>query len=252
MTAQIPEHILAGVTAFAEDLRARLGDNLLSVTVYGSAARGDYVEGTSDINVLVITRESDAPTLRAAGAVVRQWRDRLPLSPTFAPADFVETSSDVFPIEFLEMRDWHLTVDGPDPFAGMQVSTSNLRRQVEAEMKGKLLRLRTAYARAAGRPVAVLELMRDSMVTFRALFGGALRLKGLPPPPRRADVFFQVAKAYGVADESLEAVLHPQEPAAEADDADTLFGRYIAVVDAIVHAVDRQNPHATDVRQGII
>jgi hypothetical protein len=242
----VPENLLAGVKAFAEDLRARLGDTLLSVTIYGSAARGDYIEGVSDVNVLVITKDPGAPTLRAAGAVVRQWRDRLPLSPAFASADFVETSSDVFPIEFLEMRDWHLTVDGPDPFEGLQVDSANLRRQVEAEMKGKLLRLRSAYARAAGRPVAVLELMRDSMVTFRALFGGALRLKGLPLPARRDDVFRQVAEAYGVSCDSLDGLLPPQG-APQPDDADALFGRYIAVVDAIVHAVDRQTPRETHI-----
>ena len=43
---------------FASRLEAALGDNLVALLLFGSAARGTHVAGRSDRNVLVIGRAS--------------------------------------------------------------------------------------------------------------------------------------------------------------------------------------------------
>ncbi len=210
------------------------------MTVYGSAARGDFVEGVSDINVLVVAKRLPAAALKSAGEVVRHWRERIPVSPIFATDEYLERSADVFPLEFLDMRDAHETIFGADPLAGLRVDPRFLRHQVEAELKGKLMRLRTAYASAAGEPIEVRELLRESLPSFRAIFQGALRLAGVAPPPQTAEVMRAVARTFGLDEDALEDVMaiHDARPAASGLDAEDAFARYLAAVERLAAAVD--------------
>ena len=57
----------------ASALGAALGDNLVSLMLYGSAARGTWVEGRSDINVLLVVKDASAPTLLRAAPALGDW-----------------------------------------------------------------------------------------------------------------------------------------------------------------------------------
>ena len=61
-----------------------------------------------------------------------------------------QTSADAFPIEYEDMREAHRVLAGRDPWAGITVQRDHVRRQLEHELVGKLVRLRQAYA-ALGR-----------------------------------------------------------------------------------------------------
>jgi hypothetical protein len=174
---------------------------------------------------------------------VHQWRERMPVSPIFATEDYLTGSADVFPLEFLDMREAHETVFGNDPLAELSIDPRMLRHQVEAEMKGKLMRLRTAYASVAGHPTAVRDLMRDSLSSFRILFRGALRLSGETPPLANADIMHTVAKRFDLDTATLDDVLavHERRGRAQAFDLDALFGRYLIIVERLVAVVDTWN-----------
>ena len=63
---------------FAETLVDRYGEDLVSVVLYGSAARGDYREGISDLNVLVLLRTLNPELLRRGTEITRSWRREIP------------------------------------------------------------------------------------------------------------------------------------------------------------------------------
>jgi hypothetical protein len=234
------------MSGFLDDLKNRMGQNLQSVTLYGSAARGDFTDGASDVNVLIVARSLSAEALHAGGDAVRRWRERLPLSPIFATPDYLENSADVFPLEFLDMREAHVTLFGPDPLSGLVVDPHFLRHQVEAELKGKLMRLRSAYANAAGDEKAVGALLRDSLPSFRVLFQGALRLLGQAPPHDRHDVMRVAAAAFDLDADALEAVAAARDRAALPEgDLETLMNRYLASIEKLTATVDAWND-ATD------
>lgn len=235
----IPEYLSEQLITFADDLKERMGSNLVFVAAYGSLARGDFVEGVSDINILIVAELLPAETLRSAGAVVRQWEDRLPLAPIFATTSYMKNSVDVFPLEFLDMRAWHYPLLGVDLLQDLHVDMHYLRHQVESELRGKLMRLRTAYARVAGHPRAVQELMRDSLSSFRTLFDGALRLEGREPPIHRMQVVRATAECYGLDATALEDVVSmSQNVHADSSGADELCGRYLRTIENLVRAVD--------------
>ena len=58
---------------FAARLTAALGDNLVSLLLFGSAARGTDTEGRSDLNVLLIVKDAGVVRLHAATPALAEW-----------------------------------------------------------------------------------------------------------------------------------------------------------------------------------
>jgi predicted nucleotidyltransferase len=174
---QRPE--LAG---FVEGLTRALGPRLEAVVLYGSAARGDFREGTSDLNVAVVTAALDPPTLEALTSPILEWVKAKQTPPRLLTRALVAASLDVFPVEILDLRTYHVALHGTDPFAGVVIRTEALRVQCERELREKLMRLREGYVTAHATKGALRALLVDSYTSFLALFRGCLHLLGGPVP----------------------------------------------------------------------
>jgi hypothetical protein len=170
---------------FAERLPGAFGDALLSVVLYGSAARGDYREGVSNLNLFVVVRAVDAATLRLGSALAREWVAAGNPPPLILDEAEWRGSADVFPIEYSDMLEAHLLLHGADPFDGLEIEWSDLRLQCEHELKTKQIQLREHYLLAADQPADLGKLLTHSFPTFLTLFRTALRLAGdeVPRPP---------------------------------------------------------------------
>ena len=178
----------AGLDAFVLDCRALFGDDLDSVFLFGSAASGDFIPGVSDYNLGIVLRSVRPEHLRRACAKIARWGRRRISPPLFLDPAFIRQSLDVFPIEFMEMKEAHRILYGPDPFAGLEVSLTNLRHQCESEIRGKLLGLRTGYLRAAASPKEVMKLALGSLKPVLLVLRNFLRLRGERAPGKMAEV----------------------------------------------------------------
>ncbi len=182
---------------FARELSDLYGETLVSVVLYGSAARGEYREGISDLNILVIHREMNPTVLRKGSALARRWvraGNQPPLM--FGEAEW-NGSADVFPIEFGDMRDAHRVLRGPDPFQNLQIDPEHLRLQCEHELRSKLIQLREYYLLSADEPDELGNLFLRSLPTFLTLFRTALRLAGHTVSHDSRDVIAATASEVG-------------------------------------------------------
>lgn len=173
---------------FAQTLVEQYGQNLVSVVLYGSAARGDYREGISDLNILVLLRTLNPELLRRGTQIARSWAEEGNPPPLmFSEAEW-HASADVFPIEFGDIADAHIVLHGIDPFEKMQIDWEHLRLQCEHELKSKQIQLREQYMLHSTDPAAVGQLLTHSFPTFLTLFRAALRLAGevVPREPESA------------------------------------------------------------------
>src|SRR5205807_1158775 len=91
-------------------------------------------------------------------------------------------SADAFPIEYEDMRDAHRLLAGRDPWPGIQVDRGQLRRQLEHELMGKLVRLRQAYAALHEDPKQLARVVVGSAGGFFTMLRAVLRLAGRPVP----------------------------------------------------------------------
>src|SRR5207247_6292058 len=137
---------------FAAAVAAALGDRLVALLLYGSAARGTHVPGRSDVNTLLICDAVDDALFARLDAAVREWGRAGHPAPLILTEREWQTSADAFAIEYEDMREAHRLLAGRDPWRGVTVQREHLRRQLEHELMGKLVRLRQAYAALRGDP----------------------------------------------------------------------------------------------------
>ena len=225
---------------FAARLEAALGDNLVALLLYGSAARGTHVAGRSDRNVLVIVRDASVAKLHAATPVLAEWAKAGESAPlVFAEAEW-RASADVFPIEIEDMREAHRLLAGSDPFEGLVTRRADLRRELEHELRGKMLRLRTEYAAAAADGKSLERLLVHSAGTFFVLFRATLRLVGGVPPTDHDALVSETAAAAGLDLGAFTWVLAALggkgRQALEA--YDPIAGRYVDAMEALADFVD--------------
>jgi hypothetical protein len=72
-------------------------ENLESIILYGSEARGDFKEGHSDLNALCVMRSVSALDLARVAPVVHWWcKDQREPAPLFFTAKELRESADVF------------------------------------------------------------------------------------------------------------------------------------------------------------
>jgi predicted nucleotidyltransferase len=226
---------------FAWELEGVFDTELVSVVLYGSAARGEYRPGVSDLNVLVLLRQVTPAALRAAGELARDWVAEGNAPPLMLSAEEWRRSTDVWAIEVADIRDAHFTLHGADPFAGIVIRPEDLRLQCERELKGKQIQLRERYLLIADKPDELGALLMRSFSTFLVLFRTVLRLSDGPVERDAQSVVRQVARMVGFDPAPLleinraRAGGQPLRPQA----ASPLAVGYLDAVSRVVEHVDR-------------
>ncbi len=220
-------------------LKDALGPRLRSVVLYGSAARGDYHHGRSDLNLILVLESLDPGTLEALARPVRRFvRRGHPVPRLFSPALIAE-SADTFPIEFLDIRASRLVLHGEDPFAGVAIDRGCLRLQCEREMDEKMMRLREGYVLGHDDARALRQLLSDSYPAFAALFRGGLHLLGRPIPSSNRDVVAAFCEAAALERGPFEEVARLRRGEKPAQDLKTIYAQYDEQLTRAARVVDR-------------
>lgn len=228
-----------------ERLQTALGDQLVSVVLYGSAATGDEQKGYSDLNVLCVLREITPRELAHVSPVFRWWRGLGNPAPLLLTRQEFQNSTDCFAIEFHDIRDHHRVLFGEPVVDELQVDDSFYRAQVEHELRAKLLRLRHKAVGVIGDRQLLCRLLADSLSTFCVLFRHALILHGAlldgAVPPGKRDVVAKAAEHFHLSAEPFERLfdLRDGKPAGRDVDLEKLLADYMMQISAVIDAVDR-------------
>jgi hypothetical protein len=166
----------------AQQFASAFGPRLRSALLYGSVARGEDVEGLSNINVMLLMDSVDMNTLRSAAPLARKWAQTGNLPPLILAWDEWARSADSFAIEVADMQDARELLSGEDPITGMTVTREDLRLQAERELKGKLLLLRTRMMLVGEKPEEVGRLLLAALPSFVTYLRTTLRLAGRSVP----------------------------------------------------------------------
>jgi predicted nucleotidyltransferase len=226
---------------FARDLAEVYGSGIRSVVLYGSAAREQFHQGSSDLNVLVLFRQLDAGVIRRGSSLARRWVEQGNPPPLLLSEDELRRSLDIFAIEYSDIRDAHRVLHGDDPFADLEIRSEHLRLQCERELKSALIQLREWYLLTAGEPDELGNLLRRSISTLLVLFRTVLRLSGDAVPPAAEEVVRATAERVGFEAAPLLDILRARRsgetlrPAAD----DPLVDGYLEAVAASVRYIDR-------------
>ena len=216
-----------------------LGDRLVSVILYGSAAGGEHHGKFSDLNVLCVLSRVTPGELGACDPVLRWWRETGNPAPLLMTEEEVRTSTDCFAIEFHDMMERRRVLHGADVVAGLEVSQIYYRAQVEHELRTKLFRLRDKAAGSLKDSKTLTKLMLDSVSTFAVLLRHAMLLSGVEVSGRKRDIVAALPKI-GVKPGAFETLLDVREGKAKPEtvQATELFTEYLGEIETAVRHVD--------------
>ena len=237
---QLHQGIRRDVTAYLDEMLSLHEGNLISVFLYGSATGINYTHKHSDINLCFIFKKFDFEVFEKSLKAVSKGMRKKITAPLFLTREMITSSSDVFPVEFLEMKENHVSLFGEDIISTSDVRTEYLRLFCEQQLKGKLIRIRQAYLETGLRPVQVKLLLRDSFKTLLPIFRNLIRLKGGHPPLKKVEIIKEMARHY---DFDPAAFLSIQEKtvgnrSVNSNEIKILFRDFILQLNALAQKVD--------------
>src|ERR1700741_4649088 len=133
--------IQEAVRGLGRDLRNIFGARLDCLVVYRSPS--DPADQWTP--TLAIVDGLTAEDLRTCAGHVEAWHDAGLATPLLVARHEFGRALDRFPLEFGGIPAHHTIVSGPDPFAGLRVDPSDIRRACEVQVRSHLLHLREGY-----------------------------------------------------------------------------------------------------------
>ncbi|MBV6521196.1 MAG: hypothetical protein MNPFHGCM_01323 [Gemmatimonadaceae bacterium] len=191
----------------AAQLVAVYGTGLRAIALYGSAARGDRLTTTTNLNVLVVVDEIAMDHLAREAAVTSAWKEAGHPPPLTLTIEEWRGSADIFPMEYADILAHHRMIHGTLPVDGVSVRPRDLRLQLEHEAMSKLLRLRHAVLSAGGEEQAQRALLRDSISSFMTLLRTVVRLNDMEPAVDSDAVLTQLDGRSGIDVAAFRRVL---------------------------------------------
>ena len=223
-----------------EETRRALGDRLLGAVLYGSAASGEFDAAHSDVNLAFTLRELGASELELLRPLHDTWTKRRVTRPLLLSRDGLLKSIDVFPLEYLLIRERHETLHGEDHFRDLVIDPEALREEVERTLRAQELGLAWTYLAVARTPSGASHWAARSGTAIQASISGLLSLAGESVPPTRAEVAARCAARFGVDAEALRLLVACRPGERERVDAvrlltsaQSILSRLIAVVEGL-------------------
>jgi predicted nucleotidyltransferase len=200
----------------SRDLASRLGPRLQSVLLYGSAARDEFLEGRSDINLLVLLDRIDPPVLKQLAPAAAEWLKHRVNVMLLEEREWAR-ASDAFAVELLDMRDARVVLHGTDAVGAVTIDPADARLQAERELRGRLVALHNGMVRSASNPSELGLLLMAAMPSFATYLRTALRLSGRAAP----------AAMHAVIEDGTRLVGAPAEGFLRALDARSRSGEWL-------------------------
>jgi predicted nucleotidyltransferase len=229
------------INEFISRLRAASAENLESVILYGSAADGEFHPDFSNVNLLCVLRETSFAALVAIAPAVEWWAKQKHHEPLVLTQEELESSTDVFSIELLDMQHRHRILFGADVLSELRIPMHLHRAQLEYELREKLILLRERLLLAVNDKKKLWELMLHSLSTFTTLFRHGLIALGTTPPKAKRETIKELASRISFDASAFLQLLDIREHKAETKQFDVadVFARYLAAVQQVTAAVDK-------------
>lgn len=227
-----------------EATKQALGDRLLGAVLYGSAAAGEFDQGHSDVNVAFVLTTLGAPELEALRSLHDTWTKRRVMRPLLLSKESLDRSLDVFPLEYLLIRERHDTLFGEDHFRGLTIDAVALRDQVERTLRAQEMGLAWTYLAVARTPSGASHWAARSGTAIAASASGLLHLAGEPVPRTRGEAAKQCASRFGVDAEALRLLVACRPGEREKVEAERLLTSAQSILSrliAVVEGLDRRS-----------
>lgn len=224
-------------------LKEAAGHNLESVILYGSAARGDFQPGTSDLNVLCTMVSIDVSELQRVAPVVTWWvREAKEPAPLFFLTEELAKSTDVFAIESLDAKRSHRVLFGKDVVADLEIPMNLHRVEVERDLRELLLKLRQHVLHAGRNEMEYTGVMKKTIASAKALLRHAILTFGEEPPLEAEAIFRRAEVLTGARAEAFSEIYEFRSGGMWKKDSFHAYDNYMHALEKVIVALDTRVP----------
>jgi predicted nucleotidyltransferase len=238
----ISEKIERAVKQFSEDIQKTFGSDVVSIVLYGSAVGEEFIPKKSDLNFLVVLTAKGIEQIDQVHKLFPKWVKRQIALPLFLTKEYIQASTDCYPIEFFNMQCSYRVIRGEDVLKSLPLKKEDIRLQCERELKGKLLQLRQAFILTKGQSKALKTLIGQSIVTFTSIFRALLYLRGKEIPREKQEVILAACREFTEIEEALFSELLVIKNTGKKVSKEQLkmhVRNYILQIQALSESVDR-------------
>ncbi|HEY3347139.1 MAG TPA: hypothetical protein VGK71_05905 [Nitrospirota bacterium] len=236
---KVREKMDALLLDFVIAMRELYGEDLVSLYRFG-----DSSTPLGRPKLLALMRQIGLEQLRKYAAVNSKWAKKGIAAPLMLTRKTLETSADVFPMEFLEMKETGRLLYGEDLLSGLEIGLDNMRRQCEEQVKGKMLHLRQGYMEIGGNAKETAALIAASIEPFTEVMRNVLRLMSKPVPQKKDAIIAAFCTATGISEKPFAEALRLYYRVGKLPDkeVDALFSRYLYEVGLMAEKIDNMVP----------
>lgn len=210
-----------------EECKTILQENLVSIVKFGT-------EGEPN-NILIVTKKLDFEDLEKIKPTILKSTKKTNVVPILFKESGLVDGADVFPLEFLDMKYPHEVLHGKDVINSIKFDKKHVRRQLEYELRSKLIHLRENYIHIK-KPKELKLLLKSAVPTIMPLLYGLLFLKGAEPPAQLDPLFNDVQSKYNI-DMSVFRTIRQDK----FDDSQmpSLVNKLIKLLERLISTVDK-------------
>jgi len=238
--AKMPQHAQATLHAYLRDAKKMLKDDVHAIVLYGSLARGDYLEGRSNMNVLMVFESLTLDIMKRCAKLNSQWSKERIVTPLMFTRQELSSFFETFPLEYFEIRDQHIVLAGKDPFPELHIQARNLRWECEREIRGNLIRVRQQFVESKGNSEGIHALLPISLTTVIPCLRGLYRLLGQSPQGTPDIILDRMPSVLDLDPGAFHEVwlLKRGQSTPGKHDFPNLLGRYLGALSALINRVE--------------
>ncbi|MGV7228198.1 MAG: hypothetical protein ACQ9IQ_05990 [Nitrospirales bacterium] len=204
----LPEEVQDLLTRYVARIKENWSTDLGSLLLFGSAARGDFITGRSNLNMLLLVRCLSVDLLQRAGQMHQEWGKHQIVAPLLMTEDDLDRSRSLFPLEFLQMTQHHVVLAGQDPFVQLHIDKNRLAWQCEQELMANLLRLRQRFIEGVGRIEAIQALLLLSITAVLPCIRGLLHIMEKPSKEKDVEILEHLPDTFQFDPTTFLEILH--------------------------------------------
>jgi predicted nucleotidyltransferase len=210
-------------------------ENIISIVLYGSATGKYFIPKKSDINLAVVFRNLEFQQLKDSLKLINYGISKRITAPLLLSLSHIESSKDIFPIEFIEIKENNILLYGKDIFSSLKIDEANIKLFCKREIEGKLIRLRQAYLEIGLRRKGIEALMKESIYSLLPVFRALLRSKVQNPPIDKEQILIEFCNHYGLAKDIFSAILRDRmnDEKIKGEDVGVFFKKYLKEIEKL-------------------
>lgn len=236
MNPAIPITLASDINSFTSNLTKDLGDSLVSVVLYGGLVKNEMIKETDRVKIMIVVKNVNIPSLDKVGdALLSTKRAKQIQLLTLTPAD-LSSSTDVFPIKFLDMQQDYEILHGDDLVKDLEVGRNHLRIRCEQEIKNLMLKLRSMYLRSRKDSKVLQKVLLKAYYSFLQS-GDALAELKTGKVYRKENEVLDGIESIGL-DAALMKKIQALRTSESAPDQETLHDLYERFMEMIVEAAE--------------